>query len=137
MLILEEPALRAIALAKHDVSDRLKTRTTPRFEERIDLRPSVKHNRNAVLFQIRDKGKYTLTRKRFQAGSVRLRTDRGPAYWRGFYWDDIITEAGKTVRKRFVANLRSLKEVPNEKVARQKLAAILNPINDVKHSQGR
>jgi len=74
-----------------------------------------------------------LTRKRFQTGSVRLRTDRGPAYWQGFYWDDIITEAGKTVRKRFVANLGSLKDVPNEKVARQKLAVILNPINDARH----
>jgi integrase/predicted DNA-binding transcriptional regulator AlpA len=76
---------------------------------------------------------FTLTRKRFQTGSVRLRTDRGPAYWQGFYWDDIITEAGKTVRKRFVANLGSLKDVPNEKVARQKLGVILNPINGVRH----
>lgn len=76
---------------------------------------------------------FKLTRKRFQTGNVRLRTDRGPAYWQGFYWDDIITEAGKTVRKRFVANLGSLKDVPHEKVARQKLAVILNPINDVRH----
>jgi integrase/predicted DNA-binding transcriptional regulator AlpA len=98
-----------------------------------------RHRTNATLdafdgiARVNRKGKYTLTRKRFQAGSVRLRTDRGPAYWQGFYWDDIITEAGKKVRKRIVANLGSLKEVPNEKVARQKLAVILNPINDVKH----
>ena len=37
MLIAKEPALRAIGLAKHDVSDRLKTRLFPRLEERIDF----------------------------------------------------------------------------------------------------
>src|ERR1700744_1468664 len=51
MLIAEEPALRAIALAKHDVSDRLKTRAAPGFKERIDLRPSVEHNGHAILLQ--------------------------------------------------------------------------------------
>jgi integrase len=74
-----------------------------------------------------------LTRKRFQSGSVRLREDRGPAYWQGFYREDIVTEAGKTVRKRIAVNLGLLKDVPNDKVARQKLAVVLNPINDVKH----
>jgi integrase len=83
--------------------------------------------------RVNGKGLYTLTRKRFQSGSVRLRTDRSPAYWQGFYREDIVTEAGKTVRKRIGVNLGSLKETPNEKVAKQKLAAILNPINDVKH----
>jgi integrase/predicted DNA-binding transcriptional regulator AlpA len=83
--------------------------------------------------RVNRKGKYTLTRKRFQTGSVRLRTDRGPAYWQGFYREDVINEAGKTVRIRKAVTLGSLVEMPNEKVARQKLSVILNSINDVKH----
>jgi integrase len=79
------------------------------------------------------KRRHTLARKRFQTGTVRLRTDRGPAYWQGRYWQDIIDEAGRTVRKRVVVKLGSLEEVPNKKVASQKLGSILNPINDVKH----
>src|SRR5260370_27513273 len=51
MLIAEEPALRAIALAKYDVSDRLETCAAPRFEERVDLRPSVEHDCDAVLLE--------------------------------------------------------------------------------------
>jgi len=66
-----------------------------------------------------------------------LREDRGPAYWQGFYREDVVNEAGKTVRKRIGVNLGSLKEVPNEKVARQKLAVILNLINDVKQRPKR
>jgi predicted DNA-binding transcriptional regulator AlpA len=34
--------------------------------------------------RVNGKGLYTLTRRRFQSGSVRLRMDRGPAYWQGF-----------------------------------------------------
>jgi integrase/predicted DNA-binding transcriptional regulator AlpA len=79
------------------------------------------------------KRRHTLARKRFQTGTVRLRTDRGPAYWLGRYWADIIDEAGRTVRKRVVVKLGLLEEVPNKKVASQKLGSILNPINDVKH----
>jgi hypothetical protein len=62
-----------------------------------------------------------------------LREDRGPAYWQGFYREDVVNEAGKTERKRIAMTLGSLKEIPNEKVAWQKLAVILDPINDVKH----
>jgi len=51
MLIPKEPALRAITLTKHDVSDRLKTRVAPRFEECIDLRPSVEAEHQAVLLE--------------------------------------------------------------------------------------
>src|ERR1700730_3782876 len=40
-----------IALAKNDVSDRLKTRAAPRFEERIDLGPSVEHDGYTVLLK--------------------------------------------------------------------------------------
>lgn len=62
-----------------------------------------------------------------------LREDRGPAYWQGFYREDIVDEAGKTVRKRIAVNLGPLTEIPNEKAARAKLAVILDPINDAKH----
>ena len=37
------------------------------------------------------------------------------------------------MRKRVVVKLGSLEEVPNKKVASQKLGSILNPISDVKH----
>src|SRR6202034_3295181 len=48
MLIAEKPALRAVGLAEHDVSDRLKTRLFPRREEGIDLRPAIEHNGHAI-----------------------------------------------------------------------------------------
>jgi hypothetical protein len=44
-----------------------------------------------------------------------------------------VNEAGKTVRRRRGVNLGSLAEVKTEKAARQKLAVILEPINDAKH----
>lgn len=96
-------------------------------------RPDATLDSSDGIARVSGKGHFTLTRKRFQAGSVRLRKDRGPAYWQGFYREDIINEAGKTVRKRIAVNLGSLKEVPTEKAARQKLAVILDPINDAKH----
>ena len=74
-----------------------------------------------------------MARRRFQTGSVRLRTDLGPAYWQGRYWEDISDQAGKLLRKRTVIKLGLLEETPTEKAARQKLAAILHHINDVKH----
>jgi hypothetical protein len=54
--------------------------------------------------------------------------DRGPAYWQGFYREDIISEAGKTIRARKSVILGSLKDIPNEKVAKQKLAVILTQL---------
>jgi integrase len=78
-----------------------------------------------------------LTRKRFQTGSVRLREDRGPAYWQGFYREDFIDESGKTERRRVAVNLGPQTEIPSEKIARAKLAVILEPINDAKHSPKR
>jgi hypothetical protein len=83
--------------------------------------------------RVNGKDKCNLTRKRFQTGSVRLREDRGSAYWEGTYREDVVNEAGKTVRRRRDVNLGSLKEVKTEKAARQKLAVILEPINDAKH----
>jgi len=79
------------------------------------------------------KRRFKLARKQFQTGTVRLRTDRGPAYWQARYWEDIINEAGRTVHRRVAVKLGTLEEIPNEQVARQKLAVILNPINDIKH----
>ncbi|HEY2040881.1 MAG TPA: hypothetical protein VGG95_14510 [Edaphobacter sp.] len=76
--------------------------------------------------RVNRKGKWRLTRKRFQAGSVRLREDRGPAYWEGWYREDVVDEAGKTVRIRKAVNLGSLTDVSTEPAARQKLAVILN-----------
>lgn len=96
-------------------------------------RPGATLDASDGIARVSGKGLQTLTRKRFQAGSVRLREDRGPAYWQGFYRDDIVNEAGRTVRKRIAVNLGSLKEVPNDKAARAKLAVILDPINDAKH----
>ena len=95
-------------------------------------RPSARLGSFDGIVRANRKGKYKLARRRFQNGSIRLRTDRGPAYWQGFYREDIINEAGKTVRARKSVILGSLEEIPTEKVARQKLAVILNPINDVK-----
>jgi predicted DNA-binding transcriptional regulator AlpA len=91
-------------------------------------RPSARLGSFDGIVRANRKGKYKLARRRFQNGSVKLRTDRGPAYWQGFYREDIINEAGKTVRARKSVILGSLEDVPNEKVARQKLAVILNPI---------
>jgi integrase len=59
-----------------------------------------------------------------------LRKGRGPSYWTGFHREDVVTEAGKTERKRRYVNLGLLKDVPSERAARQKLAVILEPIND-------
>jgi Phage integrase, N-terminal SAM-like domain len=74
-----------------------------------------------------------LTRKRLQTGSVRLREDGDPAWWEGFYRENVVNEAGKKERKRRAVNLGSIKDIRSEKAARQKLAVILEPINDAKH----
>jgi integrase/predicted DNA-binding transcriptional regulator AlpA len=95
--------------------------------------PSASLNSFDGIVRANRKRRHKLARRRIQTGSVRLRTDRGPAYWQGRYWEDIIDGAGRTVRRRVSVKLGSLEETPNEKVASQKLGAILNPINDVKH----
>jgi len=96
-------------------------------------RPDATLDSSDGIARVSRKGKYRLTRKRFQTGSVRLREDRGPAYWQGFYREDVVDEAGKTVRKRVAVNLGLRTEIPTEKAARAKLAVILDPINDAKH----
>jgi integrase/predicted DNA-binding transcriptional regulator AlpA len=96
-------------------------------------RPDATLDSSDGIARVSRKGKYRLTRKRFQTGSVRLREDRGPAYWQGFYREDVVDETGRTVRKRVAVNLGPLTEIPSEKAARAKLTVILDPINDAKH----
>jgi site-specific recombinase XerC len=72
-----------------------------------------------------------MTRKRLQTGTVRLRKDGNPPYWEGFYREDVVTEAGKRLRRRKAVNLGLMKDL-SEKAARQKLAAMLEPINQTK-----
>ena len=81
---------------------------------------------------IEGKGHFKLKRKRVQTGSVRLREDVDPAWWEGFYREDVITEAGKKVRRRRAVNLGTVKEIRSKKAALQKLAVILEPINQVR-----
>jgi hypothetical protein len=58
-----------------------------------------------------------------------MRLGHGPAYWRGFYREDVLNETGGE-RKRRCLNLGYLKKVPSKEVAQHKLAIILEPIND-------
>jgi integrase len=80
--------------------------------------------------RVNGKGSRSLTRKRFQTGYVRLREDRTPQWWEGFYREDIIDETGKVHRKRRSKNLGLLKDVPTKRAAQRKLSEILNEIND-------
>jgi integrase/predicted DNA-binding transcriptional regulator AlpA len=72
---------------------------------------------------------FILTRKRFQTGSVRLREDRDPVWWEGFYREDVITAAGGAIRKRRSVKLGLQKDIPTEAQAKRKLAKILLTIN--------
>jgi hypothetical protein len=81
---------------------------------------------------IQGKGHFKLKRKRVQTGSVRLREDGDPAWWDDFYREDVITEAGKKTRRRRAVNLGTVKDIRSKKAALQKLAVILEPINQAK-----
>jgi integrase/predicted DNA-binding transcriptional regulator AlpA len=80
--------------------------------------------------RVNGEGYRKLTRKRFQTGSVRLREDRTPQWWEGFYREDIADETGKIQRKRKSVNLGLLRDVPTKRAALHKLSVILNEIND-------
>jgi predicted DNA-binding transcriptional regulator AlpA len=80
--------------------------------------------------QVNGKGNRSLTRRRFQTGYVRLREDRNPAWWEGFYREDIVTDSGEVVRKRRTVNLGLLSDVPTKRAAQRKLGTILAEIND-------
>ena len=71
-----------------------------------------------------------LTRRRFQTGSVRLREDRTPAWWEGFFREDVSDESGQVRRKRKSVNLGLLSDVPTKRSAQRKLGEILASIND-------
>ena len=65
------------------------------------------------------KGHRSLTRRRFQTGFVRLREDRNPAWWEGFYREDIVTDSGQIRRKRKTVNLGLLSDVPTKRAAQR------------------
>jgi len=68
---------------------------------------------------------FRLTRKRFQPGSVRLREDRVPVWWEGFYREDVITESGTVIREGRSVKLGLQKDIPTESQAKRKLVQIL------------
>ncbi len=82
--------------------------------------------------QSAERGHFKMKRKRIQTGSVQLREDSEPAWWEGFYRENIVSEEGTTERKRRAVNLGTVKEIRSERAARLKLAAILEPMNDAK-----
>jgi integrase/predicted DNA-binding transcriptional regulator AlpA len=116
--------VRGIRFNPAQISTYLRSRERHRPGATLDLPDGSAPNKG--------RGHFELTRKRIQTGSVRLREDGDPAWWEGFYRENIVNEAGKTERKRRAVNLGTVKEVRSEKAARQKLAVILDPINDVK-----
>jgi integrase len=83
--------------------------------------------------RVNGKGYRSLTRRRFQTGSVRLRKDRTPPWWEGFYREDVVDESGQIQRKRKTVNLGQLDDVPTKRVALRKLGEILAEINDVSY----
>jgi hypothetical protein len=80
--------------------------------------------------RVNGKGYRSLTRRRFQTGSVRLREDRGSKWWEGFYREDVVDESGKIVRKRKSVNLGLLSDIPTKRSAQRQLGEILADIND-------
>lgn len=80
--------------------------------------------------RVNGKGYRSLTRRRFQTGYVRLREDRSPAWWEGFYREDVADESGPVRRRRRAVNLGLLSDVPTKRSAQHKLADILAEIND-------
>jgi hypothetical protein len=80
--------------------------------------------------RVNGKGYRSLTRRRFQTGSVRLREDRTPAWWDGFYREDVVNESGQVQRKRKSVNLGLRSDVPTKRAAQRKLGEILAHIND-------
>jgi hypothetical protein len=83
--------------------------------------------------QVNGKDYRKLTRRRFQTGSVRLREDREPKWWEGFYREDIVDASGQTRRRRKSVNLGLLNDIPTKRAAQHKLADILAEINDANY----
>ena len=80
--------------------------------------------------RVNGKGYRALTRRRFQTGYVRLREDRKPVWWEGFYREDIVGDDGRVRRKRKGVNLGLRSDVPTKRAAQHKLGEILSTIND-------
>jgi integrase/predicted DNA-binding transcriptional regulator AlpA len=83
--------------------------------------------------RVNGKAYRSLTRKRFQTGYVRLREDRKPAWWEGFYREDVVNDSGRVERKRKSVNLGLQSEIPTKRSAQRKLAEILADINDLNY----
>ena len=83
--------------------------------------------------RVNGKGHRSLTRRRFQNGSVRLRKDRTSPWWEGFYREDVVDESGQVQRKRKTVNLGLLADVPTKRAAMRKLGEILAEVNDVSY----
>src|SRR5260370_42340706 len=64
------------------------------------------------------KRRHTLARKRFQTGTVRLRTDRGPADWQGPYLARIVDGAGGAKRQARVLSPWVLEEIAKQESPR-------------------
>ncbi len=113
--------------------------TFPEEKLRQYLTARQKHACGATLMasngiaRVNGKGYRSLTRKRFQTGSVRLREDRKPAWWEGFYREDVVDESGQVQRKRKSVNLGRLTDVPTKRAAQRKLGEILAEINDANY----
>ena len=106
-----------------------------RWQLQISARAGTKCPAGELAVQLVEdvgKGHFKLKRKRVQTGSIRLREDGDPAWWEGFYREDVITEAGKKSRRRRAVNLGTVKDIRSKKAALQKLAVILEPINQAK-----
>ncbi len=116
---------RGIRFDPYKISSYIRARERHRPDATLELSDGIA--------RVNGKENMKLTRKRLQTGSVRLREDGDPAWWEGFYRENVVNETGKTERKRCAVNLGSIKEIRSEKAARQKLAVILEPINDAKH----
>jgi integrase len=71
-----------------------------------------------------------LTRRRYQTGSVRLRTDSSSFWWEGFYREDVRQADGEVVRRQRTINLGRKSEIPTKRLALRKLSEKLIEIND-------
>jgi len=83
------------------------------------------------------KGAFQIEKKTNPDRQCPLREDGDPAWWEGFYREDVITEAGKKTRRRRAVNLGTVKDIRSKKAALQKLAVILEPLTRLSAVQRR
>ncbi len=119
------PVIRGIGRLKFDVGEiesYIASRQSPSTSATLSSSDGIA--------RVNGKAYKKLTRRRFQTGFVRLREDRFPKWWEGFYREDIVDESGKVRRKRRSVNLGLLTDVPTKRAAQRKLSEILAVIND-------